>query len=284
MITLGGLGPAIIGVMMTETVLGFLFMSLRFWTRLKLSLGGLGWEDFLLASTWVCLAIFSALCSASALAGMGQHSVDLTPTQRIHATKIEVIGQAFGTFGLATSKSAVAALLLRIVLNRGHKFALWWCIVTNFIFTSLVVIAIYVQCTPVEAVWNPYITNAKCTINLGQMSVGYAAYGSAIDFFLAALPWHALRNLQMNPRQKLVINISLSLGVFSGFCGVMRTIEVRNLDAKDDYMYKTVPSMLWSATELMLTLVCVCGPSFRPLYRHIFKGMDGSDKEYPNHP
>jgi hypothetical protein len=63
------------------------------------------------------------------------------------------------------------------------------------------------------------------------MSVGYAgwfyhsfitarestkkglAYGSAIDFFLAALPWHALRNLQMNPRQKLVINISLSLGV-----------------------------------------------------------------------
>lgn len=47
-------------VLWLETILALTVISLRYWTRSKIG-GQVGWDDWLLVATWVCLC-FRQLC------------------------------------------------------------------------------------------------------------------------------------------------------------------------------------------------------------------------------
>lgn len=86
--------------------------------------------------------------------GIGQHRADIPPEDYIQAQKFEVIGQGLCIFNITISKCAVAFLLLRIVARPWQKAFIWFCIVSNTILASWATIAIFIQCTPIEKVWD----------------------------------------------------------------------------------------------------------------------------------
>ncbi|RYP36166.1 hypothetical protein DL767_003498 [Monosporascus sp. MG133] len=88
----------------------------------------------------------------------------------------------------------------------------------------------------------------------------------------------------MKRKEKITVACGLSLGVLSasalepqldrqrtnvtcsaGICGILRTVSLIGLDPSE-YMYNTVPMMLWSATETLVTIMCSSIPVLRPLY------------------
>lgn len=60
-----------------------------------------------------------------------------------------------------------------------------------------------------------------------------------MDFFLAIFPWFVLWELNMKRREKITVCLSLSLGIFAGVCGVIRTTGLGVLANSADYLCKT---------------------------------------------
>ncbi|OMP84046.1 hypothetical protein BK809_0001430 [Diplodia seriata] len=279
--TIGGFGPAIIGVMLGQTVFAMLFIFPRLYTKARIN-RSLGWDDHMAAFSWVMLLLYSAICSYAATEGYGRHAEALGGEQAAVAAKITIIGQTFCIIGIATSKACVAFFLLRIVVFTWHQIVLWVCVVAVTIICVLCALFDFIRCDPVAAVWNPTL-EANCwmgTEAFTDLSVGVGVTSVICDFVLALLPWAILWNLNMKKKEKKLIGISMSLGVFAGASGIVRAIELKRLSGRSDYTYESVSPILWSSTELCITLCTACMPMLRPLYNKI-RGKSSTDGYEP---
>ncbi|KAI2607900.1 hypothetical protein GGR54DRAFT_395521 [Hypoxylon sp. NC1633] len=265
---LGGKGPATIIVLSVETVLAAIFIAMRFYTRFVMK-GGVGSDDYLLIITWVFQTLFTALMIASSIYGFGQHTTDISPEDVRMATKVEVIGQFAVSLAMGLSKTAVAMFLMRIVVVAWHKAILWFWIVTMMAWSMLLAISCFAQCTPVEAIWDARIQDKTCHLNLTDIAFIMCSWSAAMDFFLAAFPWVVLWKLNMQKREKITICVSLSLGIMAGICGIVRTSGLAVLSQTADYLYATAESVMWTSSELTITIICVSIPVLRPLWTRI---------------
>ncbi|KAK2608331.1 hypothetical protein N8I77_006949 [Diaporthe amygdali] len=100
-----------------------------------------------------------------------------------------------------------------------------------------------------------------------------------MDFFLAIFPWFVLWELNMKRREKITVCLSLSLGVFAGVCGVIRTTGLGVLANSADYLYATADSVMYTSSELMVTVICISVPTLRPLWQKALK-MQSSAYQY----
>ncbi|KAF2497732.1 hypothetical protein BU16DRAFT_323455 [Lophium mytilinum] len=279
MVSVGGLGWTVIAVMIVETLLATTFLTARFWARIRL-LGGLRSDDYLLLATAISLAVVTVLCAFAAKKGFGQHSKALTVDENVAATKLLIISQTFLCLCVWFSKVAVADFLLKIVTQKWHKMVLQFCMVSVTILGAVTFVGFYTQCSPLALAWDPRV-KGNCSINVTVLGTVNAAYTTAIDFILAGLPWLFLRKLQMKPKEKLIINLSLSVGIFAGVCGIIRVTKAASLSAKSDYTYETVQLQLWSTTETTVSIMCLCFPVLRPLWRRYVKGLSKGDSSGP---
>ena len=65
---------------------------------------------------------------------------------------------------------------------------------------------------------------------------------------------------------------------------MVRTYELQTLSSLNEYVYDTVPMLLWSSTEVLATIICACIPVLRPLYVKIVYGSRGDSsggRSYP---
>ena len=88
----------------------------------------------------------------------------------------------------------------------------------------------------------------------------------------------------MKRKDKIAIASGLSLGIFAGACSVVRTIELQSLSSMENYVYDTASMLLWSSTEVFLTIVCACVPVLRPLYVRIRYGTRGDSSGQNSYP
>ncbi|KAF7924013.1 hypothetical protein BELL_0915g00030 [Botrytis elliptica] len=266
--TIAGKGPTIVAVMWTETVIALIAIGLRLYTKGFIT-RNVGFDDYLIIVSWFMLMPYTVACTAATTQGFGQHSSDLTIEAFANATRSEIIGQTFCIIGIATSKASASVFLLRLAVVEWHKWILY---TTMFAVTSIAVICAlfdFIRCDPIAHVWNPYIP-AKCWVSTEQftaISITVGGTSAAADFILAALPWIILWKLNMKKKEKVLITSSMSLGIFAMVCGVIRTVNLNGLSSRSDYSYETIGLILWSSTELMITILTATIPTYRPLYK-----------------
>ncbi|KUI67619.1 hypothetical protein VM1G_02837 [Cytospora mali] len=217
---------------------------------------------------------YSVFISIAVGHGLGHHAADLTAAQFATAVKWELIGQTCNILAIGTTKSSVAFFLARLVVQKWHKVMLYFCVATTSLVCISCIILMYVQCTPIQSIWDPRVTGV-CYFNFTADAVFSGAYTAAMDFFLAAIPWFILWNVNMKRKERFTIMIGLSLGVFAGCFGIIRAVLLQNISAKD-YTYATVSVMLWGSTELLVCLICATLPGLRPLWRKV-KGGSSTD-------
>ncbi|KAJ4174290.1 hypothetical protein NW754_004705 [Fusarium falciforme] len=214
---------------------------------------------------------------------MGQHVDDLETYQFSDALLYLLCAQSVVSMAIGMGKVTVAVFLLRIVTASWHRWFLWFCIASMMILSIFLSIAVFAQCTPVESIWNPLLIDQKvCYLSLTVVAFIDCAYAAAMDFALAGFPWIALRGLKMKRKERISICISLSLGVFAGVCGVIRTSGLEVLSNSRDYLYATSDSVIWTASEVTTTIVCVTLPALRPLYNKV-RGQESSSAGYQQH-
>ncbi|KAL4907811.1 hypothetical protein BDW74DRAFT_189220 [Aspergillus multicolor] len=274
--TLRQKGPTLVGVLWMEVFLCLVILCARFYTRLFI-LRNTGWDDLLLALTWVLMVAFCALCTASATYGMGVHADLLSQHQNSHGMLLLLVGQTVISIAMGLSKCAVTAFLMRIVVNKWHKAFLWFWNITIMALSLLLAISVFAQCTPVQSIWDSRVPQQSCPLDLTQIATVMCAWSAVLDFVLALFPWYALWNLNIKRKEKITICLSLSLGVFAGICGVIRTTSLGALKVSTDYLYATTDSVIWTNSELTTTILCVSAPALRPLYRSLRGQVSSKD-------
>lgn len=268
---IGGYGPTIVATMWAETGITLLFVALRLYTRIRIN-RTVGWDDYLISLSSVMMIPYSVSMTLAALQGLGRHSIELSLDEIMQSTRYIVIGQTFSLVGIAASKVSVAAFLLRITIRQWHNWILY--ITIFFVTTSCFICALfdYIRCDPIESIWNFFLPG-KCWMDAKGFTTLSAAVGgisAAADFILAILPWFILWNLNMKRKDKNLIATSMSLGIFAGICGIIRTTTVERIFTGDDYSWETVGLILWSSTEATVTILTATIPTLRPLYKQLF--------------
>ncbi|APA08912.1 hypothetical protein sscle_04g036820 [Sclerotinia sclerotiorum 1980 UF-70] len=273
-------GLQLLGVLWLEVVLSLLCISLRLYTRNFVG-GTPGFDDFLLIISWVLMTAFAACTSRSVSYGMGTHAAELDFDDNSRGILWLLIGQFIIAIAMGISKCAVAVFLLRIVTKTLHKILLYFWIVTILLLSFLLAIVVFLQCTPVESIWDSRI-EGTCTLSLTVIAKVMCSWSAAMDFFLAAFPWAVVWGLNMKRKEKITICVSLSLGIIAGICGVVRTTTLDSLGETDDYLYAVSDSVMWTMSELCATIICVTIPALRPLYNRL-TGRSSSDGPYQNY-
>ncbi|KAG4033231.1 hypothetical protein MFRU_005g02440 [Monilinia fructicola] len=263
-------GQQLLGVLWMEVVLSLLFISLRLYTR-KFIGGAPGIDDYLLIISWGLMTAFAACISRSVAFGMGTHASELDLEDNSHGILWLLIGQFVISLSMGVSKCAVAVFLIRIVNRLWHKVLLYFWMVTIMVLSLLLAIAVFLQCTPVQSIWDPRI-EGTCTLSLTIIAKVMCSWSAAMDFFLAAFPWAVIWNLNMKRKEKITICVSLSLGIIAGLCGIVRTTTLDALGETDDYLYAVSDSVMWTMSELTATIICVSIPALRPLYNRLTGG------------
>ncbi|TVY43173.1 hypothetical protein LOCC1_G003191 [Lachnellula occidentalis] len=230
---IGYKGQQLLAVLWVETSIAGGIIGLRWYTRTFVG-GRVGPDDFILITTWVLMCAFACLISASVHYGMGTHVDKLDIDQITHGVLMLLIGQTCIALAMGLSKCAVAIFLMRIVTKT--------CI--------FLAIAVFAQCTPTATIWDPRVTAAKgqvCHMNLAIVAEIMCSWSAAMDFFLAIYPWFVLWKVNIKRKERITICVSLSLVAVSD-------------------------SVMWTMSELTLTIICVSIPALRPLYNRVTGG------------
>ncbi|KAJ5975539.1 hypothetical protein N7481_009246 [Penicillium waksmanii] len=276
----GGLGPMVNGVLWTEALLFALFVTLRLYTR-KQILNAVGADDYICILALVVHLLYTIFVTMATHYGLGRLFVDIgDPTIYFTAVKYELFSQVAGIMVIGIGKAAVGVFLLRIVRNKIQIWFIYGCLGITAIITSFASIVVIVQCSPVEKSWNP-MTPGHCWINFSNVGYTVGSWFVAADLAFAILPWFVVWDLNMKRKEKITVACGLSLGIFAGVCGIVRTVALNGLDASE-YIYDTVPMLIWSATESLFTIMCSSIPVLRPLYIRVRYGKDGKDSSIGN--
>lgn len=84
--------------------------------------------------------------------------LDKGPAGIVKITRLFYICQPFAIMGIAVGRISVALLVLRImVLTVWRKRFLWFTIISTFIISALNSVLLFAPCSPVAAVWNPFL-------------------------------------------------------------------------------------------------------------------------------
>ncbi|VUC31476.1 unnamed protein product [Clonostachys rosea] len=269
----GGLGPMVNAVLWVHVVVFAVFVGLRIYTR-AIILRSVGVDDYLVVVALVFQIVYTALVSHATRYGLGRLYLDINnPPVYFEAVKYEVFSQFAGIMVIGVGKLAVGVFLLRIVRNIVQIVFIWAFLAGTVFITLFASIVVIVQCIPIEKTWNAS-TPGHCWIDFSKVGLTVGSWFVVADFAFAILPWFVIWDLNMKRKEKITVACGLSLGVFAGICGIVRTVALNGLNAQE-YIHDTVPMLIWSATESTVTIMCSTIPVLRPLYVRFRYGSKG---------
>ncbi|KAK1561543.1 uncharacterized protein LY79DRAFT_708549 [Colletotrichum navitas] len=265
MIEPGGDAPMALGILWGLTAITLCFVLLRLYTRISI-LQAYGIDDHFYNFAFVLFVAYDIMLTISANYGFGRNATEIDLVDLAPAILYEAIGTTILVSAIVVSKASLALFLLRLVNTRMHRIVVLGPVVILFLFATVSLLVFWFSCTPIEFLWNRLIPGGACHIDPGPISTAAGAWSVVVDFWYAVTPWAVLWNVQMPKREKMLINISMSLGVIAGACGIKRALELHNL-ASMNFTKDTVQLIIWHACELAVTMICIGIPVCRPLYK-----------------
>ncbi|XEV03560.1 hypothetical protein FSHL1_008847 [Fusarium sambucinum] len=226
----GGDGHWVIASMWSLTVICFVFVVLRTYTRVYI-VKSFGVDDHMYNLAFFFLLMNTILMTIGVHYGLGQNLMDILRDDADHlplSLLYEAASQTFAIIAMSIAKWSLGLFLLRLVKEKWHKIAIW-CMMACLMSASISVCFVYwLQCTPPQYLWNRKIPG-RCHIDTAPASMLLCVLCVVADFFFAGFPWLFILGLQMKMKEKMVILLSLSLGFIAGAFGIKRTLEVPKL-------------------------------------------------------
>ncbi|KAJ4069729.1 hypothetical protein NW761_003122 [Fusarium oxysporum] len=213
-----------------------LFVALRFWCR--------------------CIIGFSYWDDAAAVMALEWDHVYL------HCTYIAAF---FYKEGLFWAKMTFLLLYYKIVTLSYWRSAYLGAIMVVVLWNICQILIFFLQCAPLEAVWNRDL-RMKCVTNRLELAYVCAGINILTDLVVAILPLPVIWKLNLRRSQKIALSTVFGLGCFSIALAIVRIkwVETWSLTTWD-----IVRPQLWALAEVTSALVCACIPTFKPLLSKI---------------
>ncbi|KAI4229624.1 MAG: hypothetical protein L6R36_000671 [Xanthoria steineri] len=279
--------PMLRGVLSSELAVATIIVTLRFFTRLKLTRNP-GWDDWIMLGTFTCAVIGTTMDLVGMNYGIGRHVYYLQPNDAVLATKLDWLCQAFVITALTTGKVSVAFFILRLSNTKWHFYLLHSINITLGFINVPLIIWTYAQCRPSALLWDPTLPG-KCQDPKmqGSFAIFQGSYGAATDLLYALFPIVIIWPLQMPRRRKILLASIMALGTFSAAAGAIKTFYLQQLKARTDFTYDASSLMIWYTTEMYVIIIAGSLPTLRPLFQktvYVFHSYTHrSSKGYHSH-
>ncbi|KAK1956029.1 hypothetical protein LY78DRAFT_707871 [Colletotrichum sublineola] len=202
----------------------------------------LWWDDATALIALGFVIVLSGVGLASANLGYGSHYWDIDPTKGKAILKIFYAQQMLYIVVLAFAKTSIACFYYRVFINPRFLLAIKWIIAFLFAQSLLFIMLLVFQCRPIESNWDRYI-EGQC-FNVTAIAYVGAVCSILADVLLIILPIPEVLKLQLIRLQYLV-----------------------SFANSYDASYENVMTVIWSAVELNLAIICGSLPSLRPLFK-----------------
>ncbi|KAI9654498.1 MAG: hypothetical protein M1821_006588 [Bathelium mastoideum] len=273
------LGPRLMAMFLTLSIVAFIFVSLRLAVRLKDQ--NLGLDDFCALMASVTFIGLAADVSYAAVRGTYRHKYYLSQKQVEIGLKTNTIGEAVIGVSETFGKSAIALLLIRLVgrSSKWWKGFLWSLIAITAIICVVTVFITFFQCHNPQAIWNlPLRATTSCwdPSVLSNEAIACSAWYTAVDFVLALFPLLILWELQMSLGRKIALVILLGLGIITGIFCALKTSLLPVLAHDSDASFQQFNLQVFSGIENFLLIVLGCVPVFKRPCEFAFERVSNS--------
>lgn len=189
------------------------------------------------------------------------------------------------------TKTSILIFYLRLAKNTQTvlRYASWTTLaVVNVAGLVLTFMNIF-QCNPIRAAWAIEGEDHASCIPLLTEFICAAPVNIVTDLAILALPIPVLTSMRLPSRQKSILVLTFTLGIFVTIVDVVRIYylqraitEVPTSASTDpnsrfggqaNFAYNASLSLMWSAVEVNVGMACACIPTLKPLILKLLPAM-----------
>ncbi|KAF2657497.1 hypothetical protein K491DRAFT_703375 [Lophiostoma macrostomum CBS 122681] len=236
----------------------------RYWIRRTFI-----FEDGMFAETErICFIVNAVLVAVTMHRHGGMHAWDITIVQFREASFwFNVIAVQYG-IAVCLTKITVLMLYRRVFsTNRRSVFdmSVVSLIIIISLFYGITTFFKIFECNPRAKIFDASIPG-HC-YDIGKILKTSGAFNAISDYVILFLPIHAVYNLQMKKKKKLLVVLVFTFGLCApAFATVGLVVRLQRSSNKDTSWGQ--PSIiLWGLAELTSGNLCICFPEMGPLLR-----------------
>ncbi|KAK3944583.1 hypothetical protein QBC46DRAFT_337272 [Diplogelasinospora grovesii] len=262
-------GPA--DVVVESTLLGLvtILLSIRFYTRLRIS-HSFGRDDVLIFLAYVPAVAFVALeIVAHYRLDWDRHIWDLPPELASLSLQAGLTVQILFAIAAAFTKLSVLALVYRITAAAATRTRYLVAAVALIVaLDTLVFIFVSIfQCSPVSDMWTLSLTPQRC-IDQGLHLFVAGIINTTQDLIIVLLPIRTIIGLKLPAKQRIIVFSLFAGGILVSVAGAIRTYFtwLAVYDLQKDTTWYSYDVMVASAVELFVGIICASVPATKPFF------------------
>ncbi|KAK4232889.1 hypothetical protein C8A03DRAFT_19924 [Achaetomium macrosporum] len=264
-------GPRILAVTGTMTALGFLFVVARISSRM-ISIKRLGIDDYLVVVSTLLSILNLAFIAVAISYGAGRHIATLPPQDGRHAIFYMLVGSPPGILSFVVPKFAVVILLAKILdPGRRHKMFMWIISAVYSLMSVGIVVAVWVQCTPVAVQWHGAKGTCWSPIIISTATLVHGICSALFDLYLAVYPTIVMvTTFVIHWKKKVALSTALGFGYCAAAIAAYKCYTLRSILMLDDYTYAIESIVIWTSIEGNCVIIGACIPTLYPLLNKVF--------------
>jgi hypothetical protein len=171
----------------------------------------------LLTTYQAVYTVFIAVAATGTRYGIGHHVADIPRQDYPKGMMYWWLGELSYTVTTVLLRLSISLFLLKICVNRSHKWIIWATMAGVAIFSTFYFLLAIFQCQPVSYFWNQVkgLKDGHCIAHeiFPNATYAHSAVSATADFILGLLPILIIWNLKMNLQSKISVGVVLSLGI-----------------------------------------------------------------------
>lgn len=250
----------------------------------------ISWDDYIMVLAWLLAFFLSFSIDYAVVVGLGRHDEDISDADWSKLRRAEYVFSILYNPALMATKTSILIFFLRLAKNTQIvlRYASWaTLLVVNLSGLVLTFMNIF-QCNPIAAAWTTSDASAKCIPLLTEF-ICAAPVNIVTDLAILALPIPVLTGMRLPIRQKAILLVTFSLGIFVTIVDVVRIYYLQkavsslptnmssNPDSRfggsADFAWNASLSFMWSAVEVNVGMACACIPTLKPLVLKLLPAM-----------
>ncbi|ETS74657.1 hypothetical protein PFICI_13141 [Pestalotiopsis fici W106-1] len=282
-------GPSVFAVTTATLVLASVFVAARLYTRLTI-VRQFSWDDWFIILAWAFAFAVGFTIDLGTKNGLGKHDSDIAAGDWNTLRRCEYAFSVLYNPALMATKTSILIFYLRLSRNTQQvlRLASWAVlIVVNVAGVVLTFLNIF-QCRPIRAAFDRYPGEAQCIPLLTEFLCS-APVNIVTDLAILALPLPVLTGMRLPFRQKIILIVTFTLGIFVTVVDVVRIYYLQqaitsvspvtssNPEAtfgdQAEFAWNASLSLMWSSVEVNVGITCACIPTLKPLIVRILPAM-----------
>ncbi|KAF4458000.1 hypothetical protein F53441_154 [Fusarium austroafricanum] len=297
-------GPAVFAVTTATLVLATVFVAARMVSRAFI-VRNVTWDDRVMILAWLFAFFLSFTICFGVHNGLGRHDENIDPHRLPALRRCEYVFSILYNLALMATKTSILIFYLRLAKHtqRVLRFASWLTLaIVNIAGVILTFLNVF-QCRPTQAAWNvDYDEHAKCIPLLTEF-ICSSPVNIVTDLAILALPIPVLTGMRLPSRQKTILVLTFTVGIFVTVVDVVRIYYLQQaitaptsttadpqsrFGGQTDFAWNASRSLMWSAVEVNVGMMCACVPTLKPLVLKLLPSMlydpDGTRASTPKGP